>query len=125
MRTKQKRKVFNIWQKTKRPSGPNKNDKKLKPRFNTNWFFFVLLLAFIAIQVLFSGKYTKKASQKDIEEMIINHDIEKVVVVNKEQAEIYIKPEKLKEKRYSDFARAEGFRDTASEASILSQFWHC
>jgi len=93
----------------KGPSGPNKNDKKLKSRFNTNWFFFILLLAFIGIQVLFSGKYTKKASQRDIEEMIINHDIEKVVVVNKEQAEIYIKPEKLKEERYSDFARQKGF----------------
>src|SRR5512139_806896 len=93
----------------KGPSGPNNNDKKLKPRFNTNWFFFILLLAFIAIQVLFSGKYTKKASQRDIEEMINNHDIEKVVVVNKEQAEIYIKPEKLKEERYSDFARQKGF----------------
>jgi ATP-dependent metalloprotease FtsH len=93
----------------KGPSGPNKNDKKLKPKLNTNWFFFILLLAFIAIQVLFSGKYTKKASQRDIEEMINNHDIEKVVVVNKEQAEIYIKPEKLKEERYSDFARQKGF----------------
>jgi len=93
----------------KGPSGPNKNDKKLKSRFNTNWFFFILLLAFIGIQVLFSGKYTKKASQRDIEEMIINHDIEKVVVVNKEQAEIYIKPEKLKEERYSDFAKQKGF----------------
>jgi len=93
----------------KEPSKPNKNDKNLKSKFNTNWFFFILLLAFIAIQVLFSGKYTKKASQKEIEDMIINHDIEKVVVVNKEQAEIYIKPEKLKEEKYSDFAKQRGF----------------
>ena len=46
----------------KEPSKPNKNDKNLKSKFNTNWFFFILLLAFIAIQVLFSGKYSKKAS---------------------------------------------------------------
>src|SRR5665647_330650 len=93
----------------KEPSKPNKNDKNLKSKFNTNWFFFILLLAFIAIQVLFSGKYSKKASQKEIEDMIISHDIEKVVVVNKEQAEIYIKPEKLKEEKYSDFAKQKGF----------------
>jgi cell division protease FtsH len=93
----------------KEPSKPNKNDKNLKSKFNTNWFFFILLLAFIAIQVLFSGKYSKKASQKEIEDMIISHDIEKVVVVNKEQAEIYIKPEKLKEEKYSDFAKQRGF----------------
>jgi cell division protease FtsH len=93
----------------KEPSKPNKNDKNLKSKFNTNWFFFILLLAFIVIQVLFSGKYSKKASQRDIEDMIINHDIEKVVVVNKEQAEIYIKPESLKKEKYSDFAKQKGF----------------
>jgi cell division protease FtsH len=93
----------------KEPSKAKKNDKDLKSRFNTNWFFFILLLAFIVIQVLFSGKYSKKASQREIEEMIIGHDIEKVVVVNKEQAEIYIKPEALKEEKYSDFAKQKGF----------------
>ncbi len=93
----------------KEPSKANKNDKNLKSKFNTNWFFFILLLAFIVIQVLFSGKYSKKASQREIEEMIIGHDIEKVVVVNKEQAEIYIKPEALKEEKYSDFAKQKGF----------------
>jgi len=93
----------------KEPSKAKKNDKNLKSRFNTNWFFFILLLAFIVIQVLFSGKYSKKASQREIEEMIIGHDIEKVVVVNKEQAEIYLKPEALKEEKYSDFAKQKGF----------------
>jgi AFG3 family protein len=93
----------------KDPLKSNTNDKKLKPKFNTNWFFFILLLAFIAIQVLFSGKYTKKASQREIEDMITSHDIEKVVVVNKEQAEIYLKPEALKKEKYSDFARQKGF----------------
>ncbi len=93
----------------KDPLKSNTNDKKLKPKFNTNWFFFILLLGFIAIQVLFNGKYTKKASQREIEDMITSHDIEKVVVVNKEQAEIYLKPEALKKEKYSDFARQKGF----------------
>jgi AFG3 family protein len=93
----------------KEPLKSNKNDKKLNSKFNTNWFFFILLLAFIAIQVLFNGKYTKKASQREIEDMITSHDIEKVVVVNKEQAEIYLKPEALKKEKYSDFARQKGF----------------
>jgi len=32
--------------------------------------------------------------------MIANHDIEKIVVVNKEQAEIYLKKEALESGRY-------------------------
>ena len=93
----------------KEPIKPTKNDKNAKAKFNTNWFFFILLLAFIAFQVLFSGKYTKKAGQRDIEQMVMHHDIEKVVVVNKDQAEIYIKPDSLKSGRYPDFVDHKGF----------------
>ncbi len=93
----------------KEPLKPDKNDKNIKTKFNTNWFFFILLLAFIAFQVFFTGKYTKKAGQREIEQMVINHDIEKVVVVNKDQAEIYIKPDSLKSGRYPDFVDHKGF----------------
>lgn len=82
----------------------NKNDKNVKPRFNANWFFVILLLTFIAYNILFTGKYTQKADQRMIEEMVMHHDIEKVVVVNDEQAEIYIKPDSLKSGRYPQFA---------------------
>lgn len=90
------------------PPKLNKNDKAGKPRFNANWFFVVLLLTFIVYNVLFTGKYTQKADQRMIEEMVMNHDIEKVVVVNDEQAEIYIKPDSLKSGRYPDFAEHKG-----------------
>jgi AFG3 family protein len=93
----------------KEPSRANKNDKNPKSKFNTNWFFFILLLAFIVMQVLFNGKYTQKAGQREIEQMVMNHDIEKVVVVNKDQAEIYIKADSLKSGRYPDFANQKRF----------------
>ena len=42
----------------------------------------------------------QKTTTSEIKEMIANHDIEKVVVVNKEQAEIYLKKEALESGRY-------------------------
>ncbi len=88
---------------------PNKNEKNNRPWFSSSWLFVGLILTFILVQVLSAGKYTKKASQRDIEEMVMHHDIEKVVVVNEEQAEIYIKSDSLKSGRYPDFNVQRGF----------------
>ena len=74
----------------------DKNDKKPKSWFNSSWPFAILVLTFILFQILFSGKYTQKAGQREVEEMVMNHDIEKVIVINEEQAEIYLKAESLK-----------------------------
>lgn len=98
----------------------NKNDKTAKPRFNANWFFVILLLTFIVYNILFTGKYTQKADQRMIEEMVMNHDIEKVVVVNDEQAEIYIKVDSLKSGRYTQFAERKSYGLQAPKP----QFYH-
>jgi AFG3 family protein len=103
------------------PQKPNnKNDKTSKPRFNANWFFVILLLTFIAYNVLFTGKYTQKADQRMIEEMVMHHDIDKVIVVNDEQAEIYIKADSLKSGRYPQFAN----RKSLGLQAPRPQFYH-
>jgi len=81
----------------------NKNDKNTKPKFNSNWIFAILIISVFGLQFLFSGKATQKAGQREVEKMVVNHDIEKVVVVNKDRAEIYLKPEALKSGRYPEF----------------------
>ncbi|MDY0097753.1 MAG: ATP-dependent zinc metalloprotease FtsH [Bacteroidales bacterium] len=78
----------------------NKSDKNLKPKFNSNWIFAILAISFIAIQLIYSGKSTPKALTRDLMEMISNRDIERLVVVNKEMAEIYLTKEALQSDRY-------------------------
>ncbi|MEZ4998644.1 MAG: hypothetical protein R2758_14660 [Bacteroidales bacterium] len=59
----------------------NKNDKNNgKSWFNSSWLFAILLLTFIVFQVLTAGKYTQKAGQREIEEMVMNHDIERLLL---------------------------------------------
>lgn len=84
------------------PAKENKNDKNSKPRFNSNWVFLALVLAVFGSQLLFSGRGPKKAGQRDIEQMVTNHDIEKIVVVNEDRAEIYLNAEAIKSGRYKD-----------------------
>jgi cell division protease FtsH len=77
-----------------------KTDKNSKPKFNTNWIFAILAVSVILFQVFYSGSSVQKTSTSEIKEMIVNRDIEKLIVINKEQAEIYLKKEALESGRY-------------------------
>jgi cell division protease FtsH len=80
-------------------------DKNLKPKFNSNWIFAILALSFIVINLFYGGKSTPKAQTRDLKEMIKNRDIEKIIVVNKETAEIFLKKEALESGRYPDLPK--------------------
>jgi len=81
-------------------SPDKKPDKNLKPRFNTNWIFAVLAVSLILFSLFNNGKEVQQATISEIKEMIKSRDIEKVYIVNKEQAEIYLKKEALESGRY-------------------------
>ena len=72
-----------------------KPDKNIKPRFNTNWIFAIVAVSIILFQLIYSGKTIEKTTKNEIKNMIVNHDIEKIIVVNKDQTEIYLKKEAL------------------------------
>ena len=81
--------------------GPEKsNGKGLKPRFNSNWIFAILAISVILFQVFYGGSTVQKTTTSELKEMIANHDIEKLVVVNKDIAEIYLKNEAIESGRY-------------------------
>jgi AFG3 family protein len=77
-----------------------KPDKNAKPRFNTNWIFAILALSLILFSLFNNGKAVQQTTTSEIKGMIANHDIDKIIVVNKEQAEIYLKKEALESGRY-------------------------
>jgi len=77
-----------------------KPDKNLKPRFNTNWIFAVLAVSLILFSLFNNGKTVQQTTKTEIMSMIASRDIDKIIVVNKEQAEIYLKKEALESGRY-------------------------
>ena len=88
----------------RRPNTPNtpNNSNNGRPQVNSNWIFAIVAFALIAIQLLFTAKPTPKATMSQIKDMIVNHDIERLVVANKEEARIYLRLEALESGRYSD-----------------------
>jgi cell division protease FtsH len=87
------------------PGQANKGDKNIKPRFNTNWIFLILAGSIILFEVFFSSKPVQKATTSMIKDMVANRDIEKLIVVNKDQAEIYLTEEAVKSGRYKDLPK--------------------
>src|SRR4030042_5893879 len=87
---------------------PDRNDKNARQRFNTNWIFAILAISIILFEVIFSGKSVQKATTSMIKDMIANHDIEKLIVVNKDQAEIYLNSQALESGRYEDLPKPGG-----------------
>ncbi len=87
--------------------GPQKpSDKSLKPKFNSNWIFAILIVSFLAINLFYGGSKTiPKVQIPEIKKMITNRDIERIVVINKEFAEIYLKKEAIESGRYTDLPK--------------------
>ncbi len=81
------------------------SEKNQKPRFNSNWIFAIIALSIIFFQLLYGGKTVEKVNTGKLREMIYAHDIEKIVVVNKDHAEIYLTKEALESGRYEKVAR--------------------
>ena len=82
-----------------------KSDKTLKPKFNSNWIFAILAVSVILFNIMFSGKTIPKASTSKIKEMITSRDLEKITVVNKELAKIYLKKEAIESGRYPEIPK--------------------
>ena len=81
---------------------PGKMPEK-KPRFSIYWIYAIIALGFILVQWIYSGTPVKEISWNKIEnELIRNHDIKKIVVINHDLAEIYLKKEAIKSGRYKD-----------------------
>jgi cell division protease FtsH len=82
-----------------------KPDKNIKPRFNTNWIFAVIALSLIVFSFFNNGKSVQQTTTSEIKSMIANRDIEKITVINKDLAEIYLKKEALESGRYPKLSK--------------------
>jgi len=90
-----------------------KKDKKSGPRiplpkppkFNYYWLYGLLALLLLGLQFFNFQSPTKEIDYQTFEQsMLKTHEVEKLIVVNKEAVEVYIKPAALKQEKYKDVA---------------------
>jgi cell division protease FtsH len=71
----------------------NKPTDTNKPKFNFYWIYGVLAIVFIGLQLLNFDSATESIEKGKLMELLQNQDIQKIDLVNKEIAEIFLKPE--------------------------------
>lgn len=81
----------------------NGNNKGGKPKFNIYWVYGLIALLFIGLQLFSFSPGPKEITMQEFErDMLKNGDVEKIEVINKEKANIYIKKDRLNDARYKD-----------------------
>jgi len=71
-----------------------------KPKFSFYWIYGILALVFIVPYFLNTGGEAKKTDWKDLKQMLQEKDVQKIVLVNKDIAEIYLTSGALKMEKY-------------------------
>ncbi len=92
--------------KNKAPKNPLRKpggEPSKKNKFNVYWIYGAIIVAVLIINFVGAGNKTKEISRKQFEEeMLKAGDVDKVVVVNKDLVEIYIKSDRLNDGKYED-----------------------
>ena len=102
-------------------SSNNKKDKKniikdsnFKPKFNFYWVYGALFVLFVVFQFFNSENLTQKEiSQNKFESILESNDISKIVILNRNIAQLYIKEEALSKDPYSKITSSSLFNKNA------------
>ncbi len=74
-----------------------------RPKFNVYWIYGIIGLAIIGTYFLNLGSGVEEITRQRFEkEMLQSYDVQKIIIVNKERVEVYIKPDRLASGKYKD-----------------------
>jgi ATP-dependent metalloprotease FtsH len=83
-------------------SGGPKMPKMPKVKFNFYWIYGVLGIVLFGLYLNNMGAAPKEIGWGEVKEMLVNQEVDKILLVNKERAEIYIKKDKLSLPKFKD-----------------------
>ncbi|HOY37825.1 MAG TPA: ATP-dependent zinc metalloprotease FtsH [Bacteroidales bacterium] len=85
-------------QKSETPPG-----EKQKPKISGYWIYIVITILLIVFTFWDFGPSAKETNRNVFEkQMLANNDVAKIVIINKEKVEVYIKPDKLSQEKYKE-----------------------
>lgn len=85
--------------------GPPRINPPRPPRFNIYWVYGLILVVLLIIQFFPFSRSAKLISFEEFNQnMLQTEEVDRLVVVNKEFVEVYIKKDKLSEEKYKDVA---------------------
>lgn len=100
--------------KKKKGSGANPFSKFTSPgkdgksKFNFYWIYGILVAILLGVQFIGLNDEGKQTNWRDLKVMLENDDVSKIILVNKETAEIFIKPDKMSIEMHKDIEGKSG-----------------
>ena len=103
----------------KKNTSNNKKIPEFKPKFNVNWLYGLIAVLFIS-SFLFKGSdlSTNNISTNKFETILQSNDISKIVIVNKNVAQIFIKKDQLSKADYKKQTESPFFSSNSPVFSI-------
>jgi AFG3 family protein len=97
----------------------NNNNNK-RPRFGSYWIYGVIALFLIGINLLSITHFSHETKINDyqLEQMVMRGDVEKIEVVNKSEALIYLKKEKFADEAYKNFNKNNTFNEKTPQFTL-------
>jgi len=91
----------------------NKNNKKIpdfKSKFNINWIYGIIALIFLSSMFFKSGSLTtKNISNREFYKVLQSNDVSKILILNKNVAQIILKKEAFNKEPYKKFVSSPFF----------------
>lgn len=84
-----------------------------KPKFNFYWIYGILVVILLGVQFIGLNDEGKQTNWRDLKIMLEEDDVAKIILVNKETAEIFIKPESLSKSLHKDVKEKSGINKNA------------
>lgn len=82
----------------------NKKRQPKKPKFNTYWIWAALIMLFIGINIFGGNKWAQpaKTTQAEFEKFLAAGDVERVEIINKKKAEVYLTSDAKEKEEHKD-----------------------
>jgi cell division protease FtsH len=79
--------------------------KSPKGKFNLYWVYAILAVVFFTVYIMNKSSSAEKIEWRNLREILMDGDVGKIILVNKETAEIFIKEDKLSKSKYDDIRK--------------------
>ncbi|MCP4553528.1 MAG: ATP-dependent metallopeptidase FtsH/Yme1/Tma family protein [Bacteroidetes bacterium] len=86
----------------KSDKSPKSNPKQKKQKFNFYWIYGGLAILFIFLQFMSWDGSSQKVNWGELKVMLEEGDVDRLILINRERAEVYIKANQLSRPKYED-----------------------
>ncbi len=102
----------------------NKKSELKNPKFNSYWIYGAIIIVFIALNVFGGGSWSqpKKTTQGEFETLLRDGDVEKVEIVNRKIAKVYLTPEAKDKEKHTKNKKGSNFLSDGKQASYQFEF---